>query len=80
MCVFYSPGSEAGGRPATSTLNRFSALQQPSSSAGSALDSDRRVPQRLEPDTVSFTNKDPGAVQGPTEFAVVYLYVCFMLS
>ncbi|XP_036928829.1 eukaryotic translation initiation factor 4 gamma 1-like isoform X1 [Acanthopagrus latus] len=39
-------GSEAGGRPATSTLNRFSALQQPPSSAGSALDSDRRVPQR----------------------------------
>ncbi|XP_076590783.1 eukaryotic translation initiation factor 4 gamma 1 isoform X3 [Chaetodon auriga] len=39
-------GSEAGGRPATSTLNRFSALQQPSSSSGSSLDSDRRVPQR----------------------------------
>ncbi|XP_059187653.1 eukaryotic translation initiation factor 4 gamma 1-like isoform X2 [Centropristis striata] len=38
-------GSEPGGRPATSTLNRFSALQQPSSS-GPALDSDRRVPQR----------------------------------
>ncbi|XP_042269550.1 eukaryotic translation initiation factor 4 gamma 1-like isoform X5 [Thunnus thynnus] len=36
-------GSESGGRPATSTLNRFSALQQPSSSS---LDSDRRVPQR----------------------------------
>uniref|UniRef100_A0A671XWP9 Eukaryotic translation initiation factor 4 gamma 1 n=1 Tax=Sparus aurata TaxID=8175 RepID=A0A671XWP9_SPAAU len=34
------------GRPATSTLNRFSALQQPSSSAGSALDSGGRVPQR----------------------------------
>ncbi|XP_070684791.1 eukaryotic translation initiation factor 4 gamma 1-like [Pempheris klunzingeri] len=39
-------GSESGGRPATSTLNRFSALQQPSSSSGSSLDSDRRVPQR----------------------------------
>ncbi|XP_041796222.1 eukaryotic translation initiation factor 4 gamma 1-like isoform X2 [Chelmon rostratus] len=39
-------GSEAGGRPATSTLNRFSALQQPSSSSGSSMDSDRRVPQR----------------------------------
>ncbi|XP_053176473.1 eukaryotic translation initiation factor 4 gamma 1-like isoform X2 [Scomber japonicus] len=38
-------GPESGGRPATSTLNRFSALQQPSSS-GSSLDSDRRVPQR----------------------------------
>uniref|UniRef100_A0A665UCG0 Eukaryotic translation initiation factor 4 gamma 1 n=1 Tax=Echeneis naucrates TaxID=173247 RepID=A0A665UCG0_ECHNA len=33
----------SGGRPTTSTLNRFSALQQPSSSP---LDSDRRVPQR----------------------------------
>uniref|UniRef100_A0A667ZR20 Eukaryotic translation initiation factor 4 gamma 1 n=1 Tax=Myripristis murdjan TaxID=586833 RepID=A0A667ZR20_9TELE len=30
----------------TSTLNRFSALQQPPSSSGSSLDSDRRVPQR----------------------------------
>ncbi|XP_034023700.1 eukaryotic translation initiation factor 4 gamma 1-like isoform X2 [Thalassophryne amazonica] len=39
-------GSESGGRPATSTLNRFSALQQPSLSSGSSLDSDRRVPQR----------------------------------
>ncbi|XP_049432824.1 eukaryotic translation initiation factor 4 gamma 1-like isoform X3 [Epinephelus fuscoguttatus] len=39
-------GAEPGGRPATSTLNRFSALQQPSSSSGSSLDSDRRVPQR----------------------------------
>uniref|UniRef100_A0A8C4GYM2 Eukaryotic translation initiation factor 4 gamma 1 n=1 Tax=Dicentrarchus labrax TaxID=13489 RepID=A0A8C4GYM2_DICLA len=36
----------SGGRPATSTLNRFSALQQPSSSSGPSLDSDRRVPQR----------------------------------
>uniref|UniRef100_A0A3P8V5I3 Eukaryotic translation initiation factor 4 gamma 1 n=1 Tax=Cynoglossus semilaevis TaxID=244447 RepID=A0A3P8V5I3_CYNSE len=34
-----------GGRPATSTLNRFQALQQPLSS-GSSTDSDRRVPQR----------------------------------
>uniref|UniRef100_A0A672ZR55 Eukaryotic translation initiation factor 4 gamma 1 n=1 Tax=Sphaeramia orbicularis TaxID=375764 RepID=A0A672ZR55_9TELE len=39
-------GSETGGRPATSTLNRYSALQQPSSSSGSTVDSDRRVPQR----------------------------------
>ncbi|XP_044059610.1 eukaryotic translation initiation factor 4 gamma 1-like [Siniperca chuatsi] len=39
-------GPESGGRPATSTLNRFSALQQASSSSGSSLDSDRRVPQR----------------------------------
>ncbi|XP_042369855.1 eukaryotic translation initiation factor 4 gamma 1-like, partial [Plectropomus leopardus] len=39
-------GAEPGGRPATSTLNRFSALQQPSSSSGPSLDSDRRVPQR----------------------------------
>ncbi|XP_022078022.2 eukaryotic translation initiation factor 4 gamma 1 isoform X4 [Acanthochromis polyacanthus] len=39
-------GSESGSRPATSTLNRFSALQQPSSSSGPSLDSDRRVPQR----------------------------------
>ncbi|XP_056138954.1 eukaryotic translation initiation factor 4 gamma 1-like isoform X2 [Lampris incognitus] len=38
-------GSESG-RPATSTLNRFSALQQPLSSSSSSLDSDRRVPQR----------------------------------
>ncbi|XP_039986566.1 eukaryotic translation initiation factor 4 gamma 1-like [Xiphias gladius] len=39
-------GSESGSRPTTSTLNRFSALQQPSSSSGSSLDSERRVPQR----------------------------------
>ncbi|XP_028274982.1 eukaryotic translation initiation factor 4 gamma 1-like isoform X4 [Parambassis ranga] len=39
-------GSESGSRPATSTLNRFSALQQPSSSSGSSMDSERRVPQR----------------------------------
>uniref|UniRef100_H2TUV5 Eukaryotic translation initiation factor 4 gamma 1 n=1 Tax=Takifugu rubripes TaxID=31033 RepID=H2TUV5_TAKRU len=39
-------GSEAGSRPATSTLNRFSALQQPSSSSSSSADPDRRVPQR----------------------------------
>ena len=30
--------------------------------------------------TESFTNKDPRAVHGPTEFAAVYLYVCFMFS
>lgn len=46
MCKFSFPGSEASGRPATSTLNRFSALQQPPSSSSSTLDSDRRVPQR----------------------------------
>lgn len=39
-------GSDSGNRPAASTLNRFSALQQPSSSPGSSMDSDRRVPQR----------------------------------
>lgn len=44
--LFECPGSEAGSRPATSTLNRFSALQQPSSSSSSSADSDRRVPQR----------------------------------
>ncbi|XP_070399456.1 eukaryotic translation initiation factor 4 gamma 1 isoform X6 [Nothobranchius furzeri] len=38
--------SESGSRSATSTLNRFSALQQPSSVSGSSLDSDRKVPQR----------------------------------
>uniref|UniRef100_A0A4W5PBA2 Eukaryotic translation initiation factor 4 gamma 1 n=1 Tax=Hucho hucho TaxID=62062 RepID=A0A4W5PBA2_9TELE len=38
---------ESGGRPATSTLNRFSALQpQQPSSPGPSQDSDRRVPQR----------------------------------
>uniref|UniRef100_A0A3B5Q7H1 Eukaryotic translation initiation factor 4 gamma 1 n=1 Tax=Xiphophorus maculatus TaxID=8083 RepID=A0A3B5Q7H1_XIPMA len=36
-------GSESGNRPATSTLNRFSALQQPSSSS---QELERRVPQR----------------------------------
>lgn len=39
-------GSETGSRPATSTLNRFSALQQPSSSSGSSIDTDKRIPQR----------------------------------
>nr|XP_057935680.1 eukaryotic translation initiation factor 4 gamma 1-like isoform X2 [Doryrhamphus excisus] len=37
-------GPETGARPATSTLNRYSALQQ--SASGSSLESDRRVPQR----------------------------------
>uniref|UniRef100_A0A8C7UF16 Eukaryotic translation initiation factor 4 gamma 1 n=1 Tax=Oncorhynchus mykiss TaxID=8022 RepID=A0A8C7UF16_ONCMY len=38
---------ESGGRPATSTLNRFSALQpQQPSSSGPSQDSDRRVPLR----------------------------------
>ncbi|XP_051770046.1 eukaryotic translation initiation factor 4 gamma 1a isoform X3 [Ctenopharyngodon idella] len=43
-----STGEQDQGRPATSTLNRFSALQQSgqSSSSSSSLDSDRRVPQR----------------------------------
>uniref|UniRef100_A0A8C7UW57 Eukaryotic translation initiation factor 4 gamma 1 n=1 Tax=Oncorhynchus mykiss TaxID=8022 RepID=A0A8C7UW57_ONCMY len=41
------PAGEARGRPATSTLNRFSALQpQQPSSSGPSHDSDRRVPQR----------------------------------
>ncbi|XP_064157770.1 eukaryotic translation initiation factor 4 gamma 1-like isoform X4 [Anguilla rostrata] len=41
------PAPESG-RPATSTLNRFSALQQSASSASAppSADSDRRVPQR----------------------------------
>ncbi|XP_060761436.1 eukaryotic translation initiation factor 4 gamma 1-like [Neoarius graeffei] len=34
------------GRPTTSTLNRFSALQQSGPSSTSSLDSERRVPQR----------------------------------
>ncbi|KAM6918614.1 eukaryotic translation initiation factor 4 gamma 1a [Xenentodon cancila] len=38
-------GDQDSGRPATSTLNRFSALQQ-SSSMMSSTESDRRVPQR----------------------------------
>ncbi|XP_024130240.1 eukaryotic translation initiation factor 4 gamma 1a isoform X2 [Oryzias melastigma] len=38
-------GEPDSGRPATSTLNRFSALQQSSSSMSSA-ETDRRVPQR----------------------------------
>ncbi|KAM9318383.1 eukaryotic translation initiation factor 4 gamma 1-like isoform 3-T4 [Pholidichthys leucotaenia] len=38
-------GSESGSRPGTSTLNRFSALQQPPPS-GPSLELDRRVPQR----------------------------------
>ncbi|KAM6990606.1 eukaryotic translation initiation factor 4 gamma 1a isoform 2-T2 [Tautogolabrus adspersus] len=38
-------GEQDAGRPATSTLNRFSALQQ-SGSLLSSSDSDRRVPQR----------------------------------
>ncbi|XP_030015637.1 eukaryotic translation initiation factor 4 gamma 1a isoform X3 [Sphaeramia orbicularis] len=38
-------GDQDSGRPATSTLNRFSALQQ-SGSLLSSSDSDRRVPQR----------------------------------
>uniref|UniRef100_A0AAY4AE37 Eukaryotic translation initiation factor 4 gamma 1-like n=2 Tax=Denticeps clupeoides TaxID=299321 RepID=A0AAY4AE37_9TELE len=41
--------SAESGRPATSTLNRFSALQQPgvsSTSSSSSMDSDRRVPHR----------------------------------
>ncbi|XP_061588278.1 eukaryotic translation initiation factor 4 gamma 1a isoform X2 [Cololabis saira] len=38
-------GEQESGRPATSTLNRFSALQQ-SSSTTASTESDRRVPQR----------------------------------
>uniref|UniRef100_A0AAX7UDV6 Eukaryotic translation initiation factor 4 gamma 1 n=1 Tax=Astatotilapia calliptera TaxID=8154 RepID=A0AAX7UDV6_ASTCA len=37
--------ADSGSRPATSTLNRFSALQQPLSS-GSSVDTDKRIPQR----------------------------------
>uniref|UniRef100_A0A8C8JVT8 Eukaryotic translation initiation factor 4 gamma 1-like n=1 Tax=Oncorhynchus tshawytscha TaxID=74940 RepID=A0A8C8JVT8_ONCTS len=43
----WGKGSKSGGRPATSTLNRFSALQpQQPSSSGPSQDSDRRVPLR----------------------------------
>ncbi|XP_023190947.1 eukaryotic translation initiation factor 4 gamma 1-like isoform X5 [Xiphophorus maculatus] len=38
-------GDQDSGRPATSTLNRFSALQQ-SGAMSSSTDTDRRVPQR----------------------------------
>ncbi|KAK5613699.1 hypothetical protein CRENBAI_017375 [Crenichthys baileyi] len=38
-------GDQDSGRPATSTLNRFSALQQ-SGTMSSSADTDRRVPQR----------------------------------
>ncbi|XP_016530425.1 eukaryotic translation initiation factor 4 gamma 1a isoform X4 [Poecilia formosa] len=38
-------GEQDSGRPATSTLNRFSALQQ-SGAMSSSTDTDRRVPQR----------------------------------
>uniref|UniRef100_A0A8C6TQL5 Eukaryotic translation initiation factor 4 gamma 1 n=1 Tax=Neogobius melanostomus TaxID=47308 RepID=A0A8C6TQL5_9GOBI len=41
---FLCLGSDSGNRPATSTLNRFSALQQSASSA-SSLESDRRLIQ-----------------------------------
>ncbi|KAA0719054.1 Eukaryotic translation initiation factor 4 gamma 1 [Triplophysa tibetana] len=41
-----STGEQDSGRPATSTLNRFSALQQSGPASSSSLDSDRRVPQR----------------------------------
>ncbi|XP_056598709.1 eukaryotic translation initiation factor 4 gamma 1a isoform X2 [Triplophysa dalaica] len=41
-----STGEQDAGRPATSTLNRFSALQQSGPASSSSLDSDRRVPQR----------------------------------
>ncbi|XP_051984947.1 eukaryotic translation initiation factor 4 gamma 1a isoform X1 [Xyrauchen texanus] len=41
-----STGDQDQGRPATSTLNRFSALQQSGPSSSCSLDSDRRVPQR----------------------------------
>uniref|UniRef100_A0A8C7HRK4 Eukaryotic translation initiation factor 4 gamma 1 n=1 Tax=Oncorhynchus kisutch TaxID=8019 RepID=A0A8C7HRK4_ONCKI len=43
----WGKGSKSGGRPATSTLNRFSALQpQQPPSSGPSQDSDRRVPLR----------------------------------
>ncbi|XP_052470163.1 eukaryotic translation initiation factor 4 gamma 1 isoform X10 [Carassius gibelio] len=42
-----STGDQDQGRPATSTINRFSALQQSGpSSSSSSIDTDRRVPQR----------------------------------
>ncbi|XP_035277495.1 eukaryotic translation initiation factor 4 gamma 1a isoform X2 [Anguilla anguilla] len=45
----FKPSGEAApesGRPATSTLNRFSALQQPSSSLSRSAESDPRTPRR----------------------------------
>uniref|UniRef100_A0A7N6FLE2 Eukaryotic translation initiation factor 4 gamma 1 n=1 Tax=Anabas testudineus TaxID=64144 RepID=A0A7N6FLE2_ANATE len=54
--------AESGSRPTTSTLNRFSALQQPSSSS---LDSDRRVPQRLATGHMTETVKRETAATPP---------------
>uniref|UniRef100_A0A3B3CJC5 Eukaryotic translation initiation factor 4 gamma 1 n=1 Tax=Oryzias melastigma TaxID=30732 RepID=A0A3B3CJC5_ORYME len=39
-------GAESGSRPATSTLNRFSALQPAPINSGFSAESERRVPQR----------------------------------
>ncbi|KAM6933794.1 eukaryotic translation initiation factor 4 gamma 1-like [Xenentodon cancila] len=63
--------SESGSRSATSTLNRFSALQQASSSSGSSLDSDRRVPQRNSSSrdrSERFERSDRGGDRGSERF------------
>uniref|UniRef100_A0A3P9DIL5 Eukaryotic translation initiation factor 4 gamma, 1a n=1 Tax=Maylandia zebra TaxID=106582 RepID=A0A3P9DIL5_9CICH len=49
-------GDQDSGRPGTSTLNRFSALQ--SGSLMSATDSDRRVPQRSSSSRERGSNRD----------------------
>ncbi|KAM9733254.1 eukaryotic translation initiation factor 4 gamma 1 isoform 3-T3 [Menidia menidia] len=51
-------GSESGSRPAASTLNRFSALQQPPSQPSSSLEPDRRVPQRNSSSRERFDRRD----------------------
>ncbi|XP_074544288.1 eukaryotic translation initiation factor 4 gamma 1a isoform X2 [Halichoeres trimaculatus] len=52
-------GEQESGRPATSTLNRFSALQQ-SGSLVSSSESDRRVPQRLSSSRERGGDRDRG--------------------
>ncbi|KAF7222561.1 eukaryotic translation initiation factor 4 gamma 1a isoform X4 [Nothobranchius furzeri] len=50
-------GEQDSGRSATSTLNRFSALQQ-SGSMSSSADTDRRVPQRLSSNREHGSDRD----------------------
>uniref|UniRef100_A0AAR2LZF3 Eukaryotic translation initiation factor 4 gamma, 1a n=1 Tax=Pygocentrus nattereri TaxID=42514 RepID=A0AAR2LZF3_PYGNA len=60
------PSAEQGtdsGRPATSTLNRFSALQQPapsSTSSSSSVDADRRVPHSRDRSDRDRSDRDRG--------------------
>lgn len=71
------PGSESGNRPATSTLNRFSALQQPSSSS---QELERRVPQRWAtvPATQVFSsylnNKSSVGLSGLYNFSLTVIW------